>query len=137
MAFKQITPMSVVNDHLQEELDRRQAVLVRNLHITGERCMIEGKTNHRYLNQTGNLEASLGYILIVDGVIITQSSGTNADGAKFLQELASKESLGIVLIVGAGMQYAKYVNDKGLNVLDSPELLADRLMRELIKKLKG
>lgn len=56
-------------------------------------------------------------------------------GEKFLDKLASEHSSGICLIVVAGMNYASYVEGRGYNVLTSAELLAERLVPQLLEQI--
>ncbi len=58
-----------------------------------------------------------------------------SDGRKFILELAQRYSVGIVLIIVAGMNYARYVSAKGYNVLDSAESLAERLIPQIMREL--
>lgn len=57
------------------------------------------------------------------------------EGESFARSLASRYPRGIVLIVVAGMNYASYVAAKGFNVLASSQLLADKLVDDLLRKL--
>ena len=52
-----------------------------------------------------------------------------------MSKLISENSKGIVLIVVAGMNYARYVEKMGLNVLDSSEMLAKKLVPRMLKDL--
>ena len=49
--------------------------------------------------------------------------------------MISQNPAGIVLIVVAGMDYAAYVEAKGLNVLDTSEIMAKKLVRRTLKRL--
>lgn len=70
------------------------------------------------------------------------AKGASGDGRKgsdtgkqFARSLAAQRTSGISLIVVAGMNYARYVADKGFNVLDSAEILADRLVPGIMEQL--
>ena len=58
-----------------------------------------------------------------------------AEGESYARSLASRYPKGIVLIVVAGMRYASYVSAKGFDVLDSSELLAERLVPRMLQQL--
>ena len=66
-------------------------------------------------------------------------SGDGTEGSKTGQELinqlASKYSKGLVLVIVAGMDYAAYVEAKGYNVLNSAETLAKKLVPQMLKQL--
>lgn len=102
-----------------------------------------------YIDWTANLRSSIGYVVLWDGRVIVQSDfspikghrGTSGiDGTKrgraFLQQLISKNSTGLVLIVVAGMPYAAYVEALGYDVLDSAEIKANELVKRMLRKLK-
>ena len=141
--MKQITPMSEVDAYLDEQIERIEQLIIYNLSYVGEQCLTEARSTNSYKDQTGNLRSSIGYIIVKDGKVIRQSdfavvrkgSEGKSEGEKFARSLANKFTDGIVLIVVAGMNYASYVSAKGYNVLDSAELLADRLVPSILKQL--
>lgn len=116
-------------------------MVVYNLSAIGEACINIGRSTDSYTDQTGNLRNSIGYVVVCDGQVVEQATthenrkqggkdGTPA-GEDFIKELVGKCRKGIYLIVVAGMSYATYVSAKGNDVLDSAELEADKLMRQL------
>lgn len=135
--------MSEVEAYLDEQIERIEQRIIYNLSYVGEQCLTEARSTNSYKDQTGNLRSSIGYIIVKDGKVIRQSdfavvrkgSEGKSEGEKFARSLASKFPDGIVLIVVAGMNYASCVSAKGYNVLDSAELLADRLVPSILKQL--
>ena len=119
-----------------------QAVIYRFAEI-GEKCVNEARKKHDYTDRTGNLTSSIGYVIAVDGQVIRQSSFEKVkrgdDGVKrgpdMAREIAAQTPKGIALIVVAGMNYARYVADRGKNVLQSAELLQEKLVDRLVKQL--
>ncbi len=146
MPIRQLTPNSQIAAHLEAQLQRRENAIIYNLTYVGERCVVEARTASTFLQQTGNLRSSMGYVIIKDGQVLRQggfepTTGTErgakgmTDGASFANSLAAEYPKGIVLIVVAGMNYASYVSAKGFNVLDSAEQLAQRLVPQMLAKL--
>ena len=135
--------MSEVDAYLDEQIERIEQLIIYNLSYVGEQCLTEARNTNSYKDQTGNLRSSIGYTIVKDGRVIRQSdfavvrkgSEGKSEGEQFARSLASKFPEGIVLIVVAGMNYASYVSAKGYNVLDSAELLADRLVPSILKQL--
>jgi len=135
--------MSEVDNYLEEQLERFEKLVIYNFSYIGEQCLNEGRSTNSYLDQTGNLRSSLGYVIAKDGKIVKMSDfkqikgGKDGakNGAEFARQLVGNFPKGIVLIVAAGMNYAAYVSAKGYNVLDSSELLADKLVPEIMKQL--
>lgn len=56
-------------------------------------------------------------------------------GKEYAMKLVRDFPKGIVLIVVAGMNYASHVSAKGYDVLDSSELLAEKLVPQMLRKL--
>lgn len=130
-------------DAFLEEIQKKQIARLQRL---GEMCLIEARTNKGYMMQTGALLSSTGYQVFVDGVAVHSqfdaASGAQSDaaakGVKTGQELAEKigkETMGVTLVVVAGMNYAAYVEAKGRNVLTSAEHLAERELPRMLEKL--
>lgn len=151
-----ITPNFNQNS-IKAELERRAEVIrkmiIRRLTELGERCLIEARTGRTYQDQTGNLLASTGYVLVDHGSIIKlagfekpkRSAATKqgdadngAESGKYLAEaLAGKATKkGYALIMVAGMHYADYVEATGKNVLASAERFAEREFPEMLRRLK-
>ncbi len=143
MPITQLTPMSEIERHTEEQIERLERVLFRNLMYIGETVLNKARSTNSYKDQTGNLRSSIGYVITVDGRIVHSSSfqtvknGTEgtSKGAAYVKKLAREFPQGICLIVVAGMNYASYVSAKGLDVLDSSELLAERLVPQILKQL--
>ena len=135
--------MSEMRRATQEAIGRMVAETVTMLSFAGEQAVNEARMAHTYRDQTGNLTSSIGYAVIVDGnpvevgdfnPVLTADKGMET-GREYAISLASEFPQGITLVVVAGMKYAKYVAAKGYNVLDSSELLARRIVPELLKDL--
>lgn len=132
--------------------------VVKVLQYVGEMCVNEARTKGNYMDRTGNLRSSTGYIIVVGGEIVddggfqviqgthTSKSGdvstfSGDEGAKKGREYAETlaatiEENQIALIVVAGMEYAKYVESKeNYEVLSSAELLAKNVIPGMLNRL--
>lgn len=103
--------------------------------------MIQARANGTYRDQTGNLRASVGYVVVADGRLVSSSFGQGpgeAEGERAAVERALAYSSGIVLIVVADMHYAVKVESQGMDVLSSSEQYAKanlpRLLREFTRR---
>ena len=139
MPIKCLTPRAEIELSIIEKVERQKTALVYNLCAIGEQVLTAARNTNSYKDQTGNLRSSIGYAVIVDGEVI-QASSFNVvkegnDGAKngkeYLEELIQVFSTGIVV---AGMEYAAYVSAKGRDVLDSSELLAEKLVPAMLEQ---
>lgn len=143
MPIRMTTPQSQIADYFEQQIQRLEKAIVRNLCYVGEQVVNEARSNHTYRVQTGNLASSVGYAVSIDGQLAKVSAfqkvknGTEGvkDGQQYVREVIGRYPKGIVLVVVAGMNYAEYVSDKGYNVLDSAELLAEVLVPRMLKQL--
>ncbi len=138
MGIKQITPMSEVDKYLNEQLAELEQTIINKMAYVGERSLNEARTGGTYIDRTSNLRNSIGYVIVNDGNVITQRGFDGAGGKEseqFALSTAKKFPAGIVLIIVAGMSYARHVSAKGYNVLDSAQLLAENLVPTLMKQL--
>lgn len=143
MPIKRETPTREIQDYINQRIVNLEYALVRSLCYVGEMCRNEAIQKHKYKNQSGNLESSTGYVVSIDGKV-AQLGGFNTvlkggkgsiEGQRFAKSLAKQEKKGVCLILVAGKNYAKYVSDKGLDVLDSAELLAEKMIPILMNQL--
>lgn len=112
---------------------------IRVLRYCAEAAINEARTNGSYRDVTGNLRASKGYAIIIDGKILeenfTGASEGVSKGKTVAQQLASQQP-DIALVVVAGMKYASQVESRGKNVLTSAEQLAKIMIPNLVRQLK-
>ena len=143
MPIKRLTPPAEIDRFIEAEVERLKTALVYNLCAIGEQVLNAARLTNSYKDQTGNLRSSIGFVVSVNGEIVQMSSfdvvkegGDGAKGGKtYALQLVKDFPQGIVLIVVAGMNYASYVSAKGYDVLDSSELLADRLVPQMLGQL--
>lgn len=143
MPIRQITPMSEIDRYTEQRLRGLEQAVIRTLAYCGELCLNVARSTNSYKDQTGNLRSSIGYVVAVDGRIVSQSSFETVkeggqgskQGAAFAKQLVRRFPKGICLIVVAGMEYAAHVKNRGYDVLDSSELTADRIVPYMLKQL--
>lgn len=143
MPIKNLTPEGAISEFIGQQVERITSALIYNLCAVGEQVLNQARSTNSYKDQTGNLRSSIGYVVAVDGEVVQSSSfevvkdgaDGSRDGKSYALDLVKQFPEGIVLIVVAGMNYASYVSAKGYDVLDSSEVLADRLVPEILKQL--
>lgn len=144
-----ITPPKDFEKRIEEQL-RKQAentikMVTESLMEIGLEAVNTIRANHAYQDQTGCLTSSVGCAVVVNGQII-QDSGfppikpTGVPGSKagkaYVESLASQFPTGITLIVVAGMNYATYVERKGIGGMTGGELYARQAVEKLLAELK-
>lgn len=128
---------------IDEFTEQAKNAIINILMYVGESCITEARDNGSYMDQTGNLRSSIGYVVVNNGKIVGMKVGEQVkDGTEgkgkaesYMTRLASEHSTGICLIVVAGMNYAVYVEGRGKNVLSSAELLAERMVPQMLEQL--
>ncbi|MEI6865564.1 hypothetical protein [Flavicella sp.] len=108
--------------HFKKEVDFKS---LSGLHYIGEQFVNNARELNTYLDNTGNLRSSIGYIILNDGDIVDmnfKSKGADGEtgklkGIEIAAKVASLYPSGFVLIGVAGMEYARYVESMGLDVI--------------------
>jgi hypothetical protein len=140
--FKQADVKARVDKFL-EVIVRQQ---IKRMQMLGEMCVTHARSvpaDVGFMDQTGNLRSSEGYMVFLDGVAVHESYDQvqeGAEGVKTGQNLAKKMGAkyknGVALVVTAGMSYAIHLESKGRDVLTSAELLAKQELPVMVAELK-
>lgn len=143
--IQQLTPKSQIDAYIAKQIELKENVIIKELAYIGKECVNEAKTNPGYIDQTGNLRSSIGFMVLKNGSVIHQGGfemvkeGAEKgviEGKKFAGELIARNSKGLVLVLVAGMNYAVRVETElSRNVIMSGELLAEKLVPQLMKEL--
>jgi len=128
---------------IEKKIEAKKNAVIKAMIYIGKMCVNEARSLNTYKDQTGNLRSSIGFLVINDGSVVSQSNfpvvkkGAEGkeEGKTFIKTLIAEHSNGTFLIVVAGMQYASYVEAMNLDVLSSAELLAERKVPEMLKQL--
>lgn len=144
MAIQRNNTDKKFHKYLQQQIELCKETCIKTLDYVGLECVREARTRRTYTDRTGNLRSSTGYYVLCEGKVVRKggfeavspkATEGPSEGRKFIAEIASGYPSGIVLVVVAGMDYAAYVEANGYNVLDSAELMARKLVPELLKRL--
>lgn len=122
-----------------------EKAIIASLKRLGEECVRVARIEGNYVDQTGNLRSSIGYVLVANGVVVDSDFDTaNSDqdgkgvvtGRAFAEEKASQYSTGYALVVVAGMNYAAAVESRSRDVLTSSETYAKQRLPLMLAALK-
>lgn len=140
--IEMVTPMDEIDRMIEEEIRKSERDIIKKLSYIGESAISEARENGDYMDQTGNLRSSVGYVILNNGKTVLENiqksergtdRSTGVQVAKnFIQEISEKYKNDFVLIVVAGMDYAVYVEALGRNVISSSKLLAESLAKQLL-----
>lgn len=139
MALRFTGNMNAINQRFVDAQKEIEEKFIRVLRYCGEAVINEARTNGSYRDVTGNLRASKGYAIILNGRIVEENFTGAAEGVSKGKSLAQQIASGqpdIALVVVAGMKYASQVESRGRNVLTSAEQLAKTMIPNLLKQLK-
>ena len=143
MPIKARTTKAEIDRYIDGRVEALKNAVVYNLHYVGEQVLNAARSRATYKDQTGNLRSSTGYVIAIDGRVVEMSSFEvvkngqegSKSGKEYVLQTLGDFPRGIVLIVVAGKNYAQYVSDRGYPVLDTAELLARKLVPQMLKKL--
>ena len=130
-------------EQLQAEYDRKAVIWLQSV---GERVVKYAREHGNYTDRTGNLRNSIGYVVVQRGKVC-YSSFTESEPQLNAREVAMNVVDGLpkghktFLVWVAGMEYAKYVEARGYDVIESSgnwvEATAERLKDEFRRYLKS
>ena len=100
--------------------ERAEFVIMDLLQRTGEEFVKIARLEGNYIDHTGNLRSSIGYVIVKDGSIagrnfqVSEQAGTDKqtgkrEGEQLAMDLVKTFSKGYVMIGVAGMKYAVFV----------------------------
>ncbi|MDR1715690.1 MAG: hypothetical protein LBS20_07580 [Prevotella sp.] len=100
--------------------ERTEFVIMDLLQRTGEEFVKVARLSGQYIDHTGNLRSSIGYVIVKDGNIVgrnfqlSEKEGTDKqtgkrEGEQLAMDLVRTFPKGYVLIGVAGMKYAVFV----------------------------
>lgn len=154
--IKQLTPKDYIGKALENAIAAETAILIRKIAYIAEQAVNKQRDlgeeykglsakelakrrrkphTPNYIDDTGNLRQSIGYMIAVDGEPI--AADLQSQAAKNLaNDALSGSPKGIVLILTAGMEYAKYVHRFGYDVLTTAELFCKQQFEKMLNKYK-
>ena len=99
MLIKLVTPLSEIEAYIDKAAENARNVIIDTLCEVGSRCVTEARDNGSYMDQTGNLRSSIGYVVVVDGQIVRKNvvylvkNGTEGtkEAEAFLRRLAKAQ----------------------------------------------
>lgn len=140
MALKDNTDWNAITRMMQEEYDRKAVIWLASL---GERVVKYAREHGSYTDRTGNLRNSIGYVVIQYGRVVKDGFESSEPQTKArtiaLDTARSLDGNKTYLVWVAGMEYAKYVEAKGFDVISGSgnwvEATAQTLMDEFKRYL--
>lgn len=140
------TPMSQIRAEIEKQSKLFVQRVIKSLQYCGEEIVNRIRTGElsNWIDRTGNLRSSVGYIITVDGKIVSNSTFPvvkdgqegSATGKSYAEAVASLHPTGIALIVVAGMVYASYVEDmENKAVLAGAEVQAKQIVEKMLAEL--
>lgn len=124
--------------------ERIFAAILLRLKRIGEQFVKNARENGTYRDVTGNLRSSIGYVILHNGIQITENTklvrkGKEGPGKarEVLNELKAQYPKGFVLICVAGMEYAASVERRGREVITASSHQAEIDLRQAIREIKS
>ncbi len=149
LEIKLKTPKSEVQAMIDAKGNLLKKAVARQMSVIGEKVVNYALTNGSglkdYIDRTGDLRSSIGYIVTQDGSQQSQGGFNQVldgvegvqKGKQHAQEIANRGDSGVSLVLVVGMNYAEYVERRGYDVLSGAKLECERLVNEMVNDLKN
>lgn len=129
-------------DHFQERAEER---IFKLLSAGGEKFVEIARKKGSYHDQTGNLRSSIGYIIAIDGEIVSENfeeseKGTDkytgkVKGRQIAEDISLSYPNGYIIVGVAGMNYAAAVEARGCDVVTSGDIACNEYLREALQSI--
>ncbi len=142
--------LQALQQKLMEAKEKLEIALTVRLKYLGKDAVTYSKKHKGYHDRTANLKNSISYVLYHDGKPIDSAIGQGVEGtdAKSLAQINSEikgsvesfakenaQPKGYTLVIVAGMNYAKHVENKGYNVLHLTRYFLEDELKTLIQEV--
>lgn len=134
-----------IEGYIIQQANAANKAVIQTFQFVGETFVRNARLSGNYNDITGNLRSSIGYIILKDGEQLSANfeqgpKGTDREtgvlrAAEVAGEVGVKYPKGIVLVCVAGMDYALYVEAKGLEVITNSSLEATTQLKALLSTL--
>lgn len=128
-----------IRSQLQGMVKRLDDAVYMALVRAGEQFVADARNNNTYKDRTGNLRSSIGYIILQNGVQISESFEGFKDGVHYgkraVEDIKGRFPRGYVLIGVAGMFYAAAVESRGFDVITSSAKQADDSLKKTMERI--
>lgn len=147
-ATLQVKGLEALQRKLKARKEALENGLITELSQLAEEAVVYSKSNKGYRDRTANLKNSISFALFKDGEQVTTKIGNipkpeEAPGGQEAVQAALEEyaASGVVapkgfsLVIVAGMEYGRYVEDKGYNVLHLTRYFLRDEMKKIIERV--
>lgn len=128
---------------LEQRKKRIEAAVILNLKRIGEQFVKNARETDTYKDRTGNLRSSIGYVILRNGVQVSENFESRGGkqgietARKVIEEAKQNFPMGYVLIGVAGMDYAAAVESHGLDVITSSSKIAETNLKTAVQRIKS
>ena len=141
MSLKRTGDWNKVTSIFDRAVKRVEQAVLFNLYVIGEGSVNHAREHGTYKDRTSNLRNSIGYVIAYNGEIIEygfKKSAGITDKKAFHADYKIQEMIGdsgFDLIIVAGMNYARPVENRGYDVLSSTEKYLKREVQTKIRRI--
>lgn len=136
--IRQVKKQEEIKKEMNKFIAEIEQKLISFLIEIGDKCLDDMEYQREYENRTGNLTASRGYAVAINGEVKHISDFDNSEGGDAGKALAieqASKTKGISIAVVSGMKYAVYVEARGYNVITSSKIMAENIVPQLLQQL--
>jgi len=134
----QFTKSDIANA-IKAKVESYQSAIKNRFQYVGEQFINLARNNNTYVDQTGNLRSSIGYMVFYNGQTVSQNfkgkSEGQEEGKRIATLIAEGHPKGFILVAVAGMDYAAAVEAKGKDVITNSSKTTRELLIRALDKL--
>ena len=129
-------------DHFQ---DRAEEKIFKLLSAGGEKFVEIARKKGSYHDQTGNLRSSIGYIIAIDGEIVSENfeeseKGSDKNtgkvkGRQVAEDISLSYPNGYIIVGVAGMDYAAAVEARGHEVVTGANTQCNEYLKKALQSV--
>lgn len=157
MALKSTFSLADIRKELEAGIKQVRAAFLQTLRQMGEESVQIARANANVIDATGRLAASIGYVIVADGMVVAKeflpmpdapanvTDGKEAaepvneaqQGEALALELAAQYSKGYALIVVSGSEYAVQAESMSKDVLTGAEMYVGKALPQQLEMLRA
>ncbi|WP_231464681.1 hypothetical protein [Pedobacter sp. Leaf132] len=124
---------------IKSKVEAYQSAIKNRFQYVGEQFINLARKNNTYVDQTGNLRSSIGYMVFYNGQVISQNfdgkDKGKVEGKRIANLIAEGHPKGFILVAVAGMDYAVAVEARGKDVITNSSKTTRELLIRALDKL--
>lgn len=140
MGIRQNWTKADIKRAIKERIAAYRNAITDQLKFSGEEFISLAREKGNYMDHTGNLRNSVGYMIfygrrLIASEFVGSDGPGKKEGRKVANRIARDHSDGYIFVGVAGMDYAAAVESKGKDVITGSAKVIEKLLKKSLKSL--